>query len=121
MKKSIFYTSLFVIFAVMISCDNKVGLIPKKSEPLPANACDSIRYTNVTKAIFDKECGSCHSGPGPSGGVDLTSYSAVLSQVVNGRIKDRITNTNNPMPPFGLMSQSRIDSILCWVDKGGPQ
>ena len=121
MKNRIFYTSIFVIFAVMISCDNKIGLLPKKSAPLPANACDSIRYTNATKPIFDKVCGNCHSGPFGSGGVDLTTYSGVLAQVVNGRIKDRITNNNNPMPPFGLLPQSKVDSILCWIDKGGPQ
>ncbi len=121
MKNRIFYTSLFVILAVIVSCDNKVGLVPKKAEPLPAGACDSIRYTNATKAIFDNECVSCHSGPFGSGGVDLTTYSSVLSQVTNGRIKDRITNINNPMPPFGLLPQSKIDSILCWMDKGGPQ
>ena len=121
MKNRILYTSIFIVFAIVISCDYKKGLMPKKSAPLAAGACDSIRYTNAMKTVFDNECGSCHSGPFGSGGVDLTTYSGVLGQVTTGRIKDRITNTNNPMPPFGLMPQSKVDSILCWIDKGGPQ
>jgi cytochrome c5 len=121
MKIRISHVSVIAVLLIMISCDNKVGLLPKKSEPLPVNACDSIRYTNATKSIFDKVCTSCHSGPFGSGGVDLSTYSGVLAQVVNGRIKDRITNTSNPMPPSGLMPQPKVDSIMCWINKGGPQ
>jgi hypothetical protein len=121
MKKRLLYTSIFIVVAIVVSCDYKKGLLPKKAAPLAAGACDSIRYTNALKPIFDNVCSNCHSGPFGSGGVDLSTYSGVLAHVVDGRIKDRITNTNNPMPPFGLLPQSKIDSILCWIDKGGPQ
>jgi hypothetical protein len=121
MKNRIFYSIILIVLAVVVSCDYKKGLLPKKSTPLSANACDSIRYTNALKSIFDNVCCNCHSGPFGSGGVDLSTYSGVLAHVVDGRIKDRITNANNPMPPFGLLPQSKVDSILCWIDKGGPQ
>lgn len=121
MKIRILYALVFASLAFIISCEYKKGLLPQKAAPLEANACDSIRYTNSMKQIFDNVCCNCHSGPFGSGGVDLSIYSGVLGQVVNGRIKDRITNTNNPMPPFGLLPQSKIDSMLCWIDKGGPQ
>ncbi len=120
MKKNFIYISI-VVLAIAFSCDYKKGLLPKKAAPISANACDSIRYNNSMKAVFDGECKSCHSGPFGSGGVDLTTYSNVLAKVMDGRIADRINNTNNPMPPFGLMSQARRDSIMCWINRGGPQ
>lgn len=120
MKKRILYISI-VALAVVFSCDYKKGLLPKKVTPIAASACDSIRYNNSMQAVFNNVCSNCHSGPFGAGGVDLSTYSNVLAKVVDGRIKDRITNTNNPMPPFGLLPQSKIDSILCWIDKGGPQ
>lgn len=119
MKKRILYVSI-VALAIAFACDYKKGLLPKKAEPIPVNACDSIKYTKGIKTIVDNACVSCHSGPFGSGGVDLTTYTNVKAKATDGRIKDRITNTNNPMPPFGLMSQSKVDSLLCWIDKGGP-
>jgi mono/diheme cytochrome c family protein len=120
MKKRILYIAIIVL-TFAFSFDYKKGLLPKKAAAVSANACDSIRYTNSMKAIFDSQCGGCHSGPFGSGGVDLTTYSNVLAKVVDGRIADRINNTNNPMPPFGLMPASKVDSIMCWIDRGGPQ
>jgi len=121
MKNRILYASFAAFLLLFISCSQDKGLLPKVTAPLPANACDSIRYTNSMAAIFNNVCCNCHSGPFGSGGVDLSTYAGVLGQVTNGRIKDRITNTSNPMPPFGLLPQSKVDSILCWIDKGGPQ
>ncbi len=121
MKNSVLYTFIFVVLAIVFSCDYKKGLLPQKAAALPANACDSIRYNNSMKNIFNNVCCNCHSGPFGSGGVDLSTYSNVLARVVDGRIKDRITNANNPMPPFGLLPASKVDSILCWINKGGPQ
>ena len=120
MKKAICIVTLGVI-AIIASCDYKKGALPPKEVPLAANACDSIRYTNGVKSIIDNACISCHSGPFGSGGVDLTTYANAKIKALDGRIKDRITNANNPMPPFGLMSQVKVDSIKCWIDKGAPQ
>jgi cytochrome c5 len=121
MKNRILYISLLAVSVLVVSCSQDKGLSPKKTEPLAANACDSIRYSNSIAAVFNNVCCNCHSGPFGSGGVDLSTYPNVLARVLDGRIKDRITNTNNPMPPFGLLPQSKVDSILCWIDKGGPQ
>lgn len=117
MRKSLILLVFAVLF-VAISCDNKKGLMPAKSVPINRDACDSIKYTNAVKSILDKECISCHSGPFPNGGLDLSTYTGAQSGTVN--IKARITNPNNPMPPSGLMPQAKIDSVLCWIDKGAP-
>ena len=120
MNKALYILPFLILMAV-ISCDNKKGLIEPKTAPLPANACDSIRYTNAAKFILDKNCGSCHSGPFPNGGFDLTTYNTAKVPATTGRISDRITNANNPMPPFGLMPQDKVDSLMCWINKGAPQ
>jgi cytochrome c5 len=112
---------VFIIFVVAVSCDNKKGMIEPTKEPLSANACDSIRYSNGVKAVIDNNCVMCHGGVFASGGVDLTTYANVKAKALDGRLKDRITNSNNPMPPSGLMKQAKIDSIICWIDKGAPQ
>lgn len=119
MKKTPFIVA-FIALTVIVSCDYKKGLLAPATEPVSAEACDSIRYTNGVKAIIDKNCVSCHSGPFANGGVDLTTYTNVQARALDGRIKDRITNTNNPMPPSGFMPKAKVDSVLCWVDKGGP-
>ena len=120
MNKALYILPFLILMAV-ISCDNKKGLIQPKAVPIPVNACDSIRYTNAAKLILNKNCGSCHSGPFPNGGYDLTTYATAKVPALNGRIADRITNTGNPMPPFGLMPQDKIDSLMCWINKGAPQ
>jgi hypothetical protein len=122
MRKSLIVFVLGAL-AIAVSCDNKKGLLPPKPLPINSDACDSIRYTNAIKAIIDKECGSgagCHAGPFPNAGVDLTTYSNVKAKADDGRIKARITDLNNPMPPSGKMPQARIDSVLCWIDRGAP-
>ena len=120
MNKAAYILTFLVVIAV-ISCDNKKGLIQPKAAPLPVNACDSIRYNNAAKFILNAHCGSCHSGPFPNGGYDLTTYATAKVPAASGRISDRITNANNPMPPFGLMPQDKVDSLMCWINKGEPQ
>lgn len=119
MKKTAFIVA-FIATIFIISCDNKKGLLEPTTAPISASACDSIRYTNGIKSIIDKNCTQCHSGPFANGGVDLTTYSNVQARALDGRIRDRITNVNNPMPPSGFMPKARVDSVLCWIDKGGP-
>jgi len=113
--------SIILVLAALviaISCDNKKGLLPAKTVPIAANVCDSIRYSNAAKSIFDNNCIQCHSSPFANGGADLSTYAGASGKA--DRIKDRITNTNNPMPPSGLMPQPRVDSIMCWINKGAP-
>jgi hypothetical protein len=118
MKKRILYTSI-VVLALVFSCDYKKGLLPKKAASISANACDSIKYSNGVKFLIDNACISCHSGPFGSGGVDLTTYAN--ASMFASDVKRRITNTTNPMPPFGLLPQAKVVSIICGVDKGAPQ
>lgn len=107
----------FIALTVIVSCDNKKGMLAPTVTPISAEACDSIRYTNGVKVILDKNC-SCHSGPFANAGVDLSTYAGASGFSLD--VKKRITNANNPMPPSGLMSQAKVDSILCWVNKGAP-
>lgn len=119
MKKAAAFLT-FIILLIAVSCENKKGLLPPQPVPLAPNACDSIRYMNAAKPIIDKYCVSCHSGPFPNGGIDFSAYVNAKAKALDGRLKDRMTNTNNPMPPFGLMPQAQIDSLMCWIEKGAP-
>jgi hypothetical protein len=79
--------------------------------------CDQITYVNDIQLIIANNCVSCHSNPFPSGGLDLSSYSALLA-ADPVRLQARITDPNNPMPPNGLMAQSDIDKVICWLGNG---
>ena len=114
---------VFSVLAFAVSCDNKKGMLPPKSEPLPPGACDSITYSNGIKAIFDANCATsfCHDGTTKQSNLDFSLYSTAQSQATNGRIKARVIDANpSPMPPSGKLPQSQLDSIQCWLDKGAP-
>jgi mono/diheme cytochrome c family protein len=86
--------------------------------PTPVTA---VSYSQLagTGGIFTNSCFKCHSGATPSGGLDLTSYTAAKAAATN--IKTRINNANNPMPTGGLLPQAQRDTISAWVDQGAPQ
>jgi len=112
--------SLFIL-AIFFSCENKIG----KAEPkvkVSANMCDSIKYNAHIKPIIMNNCAipTCHVNGG-NGPEDFSTYTGVNNKVPF--MKNRINSGTNPMPPAthgGKMSQSRIDSIECWIDKGAP-
>lgn len=120
MRNTFFITGVIVCM-IMVSCDNKKGLLLPKSAPISAGACDSIKYSNGIKAILDANCATsgCHDNITMQNGFDFSLYSTAQAQAA--RIKARAIDDNvTPMPPTGKLSQSKLDSIQCWIDKGAP-
>jgi hypothetical protein len=114
------FLGLFALI-VLLSCENKIGKLEPKVVA-PANMCDSIKYNAHIKPIIINNCAvpACHV-PGGTGPEDFNTYSGVNNKVPF--MKNRINSTTNSMPPAthgGKMSQSKIDSIECWIDKGAP-
>lgn len=121
--RNAFFIIGMIACIIVISCDNKKGLLPPKSAPLSASACDSIKYSNGIKAILDANCATsgCHDNITMQSNLNFSLYSTAQTQAQAGRIKARaIDVTQTPMPPSGLLSQSKRDSIQCWLDKGAP-
>lgn len=124
MIRIITFSIVIACMAIVYSCVNDKGKLPPKAEPIATNACDSIRYTNGIKAIIDANCATsgCHDNTTKQNGFDFSLYATVQSQVSNGRIMARAIDANpTPMPPSGKLSQSKLDSLKCWIEKGAPQ
>lgn len=78
-----------------------------------------IDYSVVKGAILDSRCVSCHSNAGGNqGGTNLETYSNVR------RFRDRIVfraGVRKDMPPRGPLSDSAIQLLREWVNRGAPE
>ena len=73
--------------------------------------------------ILQTNCYGCHSGPGASGGIVLTSYDDVLTLVDNGKLWGSINFSQGftGMPYNGnKLSECDIAKIGAWINAGAP-
>jgi hypothetical protein len=87
--------------------------------------CDTVNvtYTNIISPIIVNSCKGCHSGSTPSGGINLSSYNDVKTQMDNGKLWASINlTTGQPkaMPPGGKLTDCKIKQIRIWKDAGAP-
>jgi len=80
--------------------------------------------------IFAEHCQTCHAGAQPAGGVDLTSYDAVLrgglkgTVIVKGAAEKsilfaKISSRAMPPPKVGKpLTEQQITTIQKWIDDG---
>ncbi|MCW5943235.1 MAG: c-type cytochrome [Fimbriimonadaceae bacterium] len=92
----------------------------KKVEP----AAVSPKYAEV-QAIFDKACLPCHGAGSSSGGVDLSSYNAVVGgrgSVVKGNPDSsaivRAIRSGRMPKGRGKLPQTEVDTIVNWIKAG---
>ncbi len=91
-----------------------------------------VDYATQVQPIFNSNCTSCH---GSNGGVDLRSFSALMSSVGNNYgtnvvvpgdpdasgLVDKIEPSpqfGNRMPTGGQLNQTEIDMISLWISEG---
>ena len=79
-----------------------------------------VYYNNEVKSILNNNCITCHSGPSPSYGLDLTEYKRVKKAVVKKELIRRVNSKLMPMPPKGLMTLEERLIIFKWVKDGMP-
>ena len=94
------------------------------------NSCDTTKFTYaaVISPILDTYCRGCHNGPSGSGGVDLSTLSAVQSEIQNnpGRLLGSIAWTSpytgtKQMPSGGSqLSACMITQVKKWIAAGAP-
>lgn len=75
--------------------------------------------TDPTLGVLKNSCLSCHSGPTPASGVDLSNYTVAVSKASD--IQSRMNNAGSPMPPSGLVPQAERDVVNRWISGGTPQ
>ena len=113
---------VLVIFLFFVSCEKKIGKAQTSTTNATTNLCDSIKYTKHIKPIIISNCSfnsGCHVTGFNKG--DFTSYSGLKTKIDDGSFKLRVFDSpNNPMPASGMLAQSKLDSIKCWLEKGAP-
>jgi len=117
---------LCFLCVVVCSCsrDNEATLYPAQPKP-GSSSCDTnnVSFVATVKPILSQNCAlvGCHTGPYPTGGYSLDSYTGAKSIVLSGRLIGAITHTvgYTPMPKNGIMlNDCQIGEIVSWVNQG---
>lgn len=96
-----------------------------------ASASEKITYENHILPILESSCTNCHNPDKKKGGLDLSSYSALMSGGSGGKViqvgggaDSRIFLTSSHlaepfMPPKGeKLDKKQLDQIREWIDGG---
>jgi mono/diheme cytochrome c family protein len=86
-------------------------------------------YQGTFKAMFDGRCVQCHTDPQPEGGLDLSSYEAMMAGGDSGPavapgdpdaslLIQRQTGT---LEHFGQLLEEEITAVRQWIEAGAPQ
>ena len=80
-----------------------------------------VKYNPDIQNVMFNSCTTCHGGPSPSAGLDLTTYQNVRFSAEQGNLVSRVNSVTNPMPPNGLISADARQKIDKWVQDGFPE
>lgn len=115
------YTIIIVAFitAFLLSCT------ASKSATKTTTETKTITYTTDVRPIVDEYCGTkCHSAEKKAGGIDLSTYTAVKHEGIDGDLLGAIQHGEGfkPMPKNGdKLSDANIQLITNWVHTGAAE
>ena len=96
------------------------------AEGPPGTCAGNFTYHSV-KSILQKHCEGCHNASAPAGGVNVTTYSGMSATLISSGVNPssfelRVLIQKN-MPPLGNqpLSESEMDSLICWKNAGFPE
>lgn len=81
----------------------------------------TVTYDADVKSIMTNNCITCHAGPAPSAGLDLSNYQNTRFSSEQGSLVPRMNDAANPMPPNGKLSPQILQLIDKWVADGFPE
>lgn len=86
-------------------------------------SCDTavFTYSGAVKPIIDGKCVGCHNPSNPGGNIDLSTYSAVRTVAMNGKLYGSVAQQPgySPMPKNGVkLSDCEIRQIQKWIAAG---
>jgi len=78
-------------------------------------------YTENVAPILESNCTGCHSGPTPTAGLSLDSYSVVFIAIKSGDVLDRVNRNSSGddllMPQYGQkLSQPDLDILQTFFE-----
>ena len=100
---------VFLSFSFLINCKKDIT-----SPPLPCQ--ENPSFDIDIKNIFLNNCTSCHNSSTNFAGVILEDYSSILLNIDHSIEEIQ----NGTMPPSGILDDTLISSINCWIQNGMP-
>ena len=111
MKTILHISSLAISLLVLL---HSIGVAQSRSDSMR----DEISFEHDIKPIVNNFCTTCHAGDDPDGETLLTSYKNVRDKMEHGGLLDRINDTDDPMPPSGLMPKHMRRLFKIWSETG---
>ena len=125
---------LMTIATLTVACSTNTENLVNEPEEGGENTppIEQVSYANDVQPIFNGTCTNCHGG---SGGVNLTSFTALMSSVGNNYgnnvvvagdadasgLVDKIEPNpqhGNRMPTNGSLTNTEIQTIRTWINEG---
>lgn len=88
-----------------------------------ASACDAnvFTFSATIKPMLDTKCVGCHSATSPGGNINLSTYTAVRTVALNGKLYGSIAHQPgfSAMPKSGTkLSDCEITQVQRWIAAG---
>ena len=119
-NRKLFYLAAGILF--LIACEHEPqDFMPDDNNGNEPGTCDTINvsYKGSVYPIFENHCLSCHSGPNPDYGIDLTNYSDVAAIAQNGTLLGALKRLEGyyPMPKDQQpLDVCEIRTIEIWIN-----
>ncbi|OIQ18108.1 MAG: hypothetical protein BM557_07785 [Flavobacterium sp. MedPE-SWcel] len=81
----------------------------------------TITYQADIQDIMTNNCITCHAGPAPNAGLDLSNYQNTRYTTEQGNLIERMNDNTNPMPPNGKLSPQVLQIMDKWVTDRFPE
>lgn len=117
--KSYTLSALCALFLIVSACSKSDDNDGKTTTATPIEK--KVTYTADVSKIMTNYCTTCHAGAAASAGLDLTTYANTKKATQNSNLVSRMNNTDNPMPPSGVLSPEIRQLIDKWVKDGFPE
>jgi hypothetical protein len=87
------------------------------------NGCDTAVFTfsGAVSPLMNTYCKGCHNPASLGGGIDLSSFTTIQAQALNGKLMGSITHTSgfSPMPKGSTqLLDCQIQQVQNWITAG---
>ena len=104
------------ILTLLLGCTT--AIIDEGDPSLLPPITRTVTYQSDVESIMTNNCITCHAGPAPNAGLDLSNYQNTRFSAEMGNLIQRMNDAANPMPPNGLVSPESRQIMDKWVIDG---
>jgi hypothetical protein len=123
--RNVFWGAAGICIFFIVAIVNNSCYYDKEEILYPQTACDTsaVTYSSSVVPVLLSNCTSCHGGSTPSGGISLTTYASVKTQVDNGKLWGAVSQASgfSPMPKnASILNTCSLAKIKKWINAGAP-